>query len=160
MQSEPGDSQSQWAGVTDPDGAAFGLIAAVAGNPDDGMPVERLGRIAWLSLNAPDAKLSQNFYQRVIGWQSNLMKEIDGDQRSPRFEMQIDGDHTAAEINQVDGDGSDVPSVWLIHLPVNDLDESLQKVSDHGGKIIQRLDSENTAVIRDPVGVYLALQAG
>ena len=53
-----------------------------------------------------------------------------------------------------------IPSVWLIHLPVGDLVESLRRVNAGGGEVINEFVKAEYAVVRDPVGVYLALQTG
>ncbi len=45
-------------------------------------------------------------------------------------------------------------------MPVDDLVESLRRVSEGGGEVIKEYAEAKYAVVRDPVGVYLALQAG
>lgn len=52
-----------------------------------------------------------------------------------------------------------IPSVWLIHLPVDNFIESLRRFRESGGAVIKELVEVNHAIIRDPVGVLLGLQA-
>ena len=52
-----------------------------------------------------------------------------------------------------------VASVWILSLPVDDFDESLRRVREGGGEIVAEATRAGHAVIRDPVGVYVALQA-
>lgn len=158
--SKTDDGQSQWAVLEDPIGAAFGIIPVVPDESGSTEQNERIGCICWLTLAVEDALASRDFYRQVIGWNSKSIDAEDGDDQVANFEMQMDNDIAAAEICQFRSDDADVPSVWLIHLPVADLAESLRRVSECGGKVIKEYGHAKYAVIRDPVGVYFALQAG
>ncbi len=74
--------------------------------------------------------------------------------------MQIDNSTSAAEIRRSRNEQDGIPPVWLIYLPVGDIAESLRRVREGGGQVIQEFAEAGYAVVRDPVGVYLALQAG
>ena len=65
----------------------------------------------------------------------------------------------SAEIGTVDDDNEGIPAVWILRLPVGDLKESLRRVRDGGGEILKESPDVQYAIIRDPVGVYFALQA-
>jgi hypothetical protein len=160
MHEKADDGRSQWAVLGDQFGAAFGIIPVVTGESDTANQNERFGRISWLSLTVPDAIASQAFYQHVVGWNPRPMKTENRDEHASRFEMQIDNDIEAAEICQHRSGFGEIPSVWLIHLPVDDLVESLRRVNEGGGEVIQEFAVESYAIVRDPVGVYLALQTG
>ncbi len=160
MHSETDDGQCQWAVLTDQFGAAFGVIPAVPGETESMGQDERRGCISWLSLTVPDASSSREFYQRVVGWNAKPIEAQTGERQFTEFEMQIDDETTAAGICRICNEHSGIPAVWLIHLPVGDLDESLRRVSECGGEVVQELAEANHALVRDPVGVYLALQAG
>lgn len=151
MHGKDQDGHSLWAGLIDPDGAAFGIIPAVPsvsvpGESDEAGPI---GCISWLSLWVPDAQSSRNFYQRVVGWESA------GDD-GRRYEMGIGSETKVAEICQSEA-GKAMPAVWLIHLPVDDLRQSVLLVESEGGEVIQ--DSSDTAIVRDPIGVHFAIQS-
>jgi predicted enzyme related to lactoylglutathione lyase len=158
--SQADDGKSQWAVLVDQVGAAFGIIPVVAGESDTTGKNERRGRISWLSLTVPDAVASQDFYQQVVGWNAKSIAMEDGEGHFAGFEMQIDNEIAAAEICPYPSEYSDFPSVWLIHLPVDDLVESLRRVSECGGEVIRESANAKYAVVRDPVGVFLALEAG
>jgi hypothetical protein len=66
---------------------------------------------------------------------------------------------SAAEICHAGGDNAGIPPVWILSLPVDDFEESLRLVREGGGEIIKRSTDAGHAVIRDPVGVCIALQA-
>lgn len=157
LHSKADDGSSQWAVLTDPVGAAFGLIPVVAGGSESAVQDEPQGRISWLSLTVPDAASSRDFYQRVVGWKAKSIETGDGEEQLAGFEMQFENGTAAAEIRQPQ---SGIPSVWLLHLSVGDLAESLRRVIDGGGEVIAECTNAERAVIRDPVGVCVALQAG
>lgn len=153
MRSDSEDKPSQWAGLLDPQGAAFGLISALPPDPSYTQPSEPIGCIRWLSLASANASASRDFYEKVIGW-----KAMPCDAGN-KFEM-TQGEHVAAEIHQTVQADNRVASVWLIHVPVGDLTESLRRVQTGGGEVILEFAGGRTAIIRDPVGVQIALQMG
>jgi predicted enzyme related to lactoylglutathione lyase len=159
MHGKADDGHSQWAVLSDQIGAAFGIIPVVTGEPDDTQSKERIGCISWLSLRVPDASASRDFYQRVVGWNAKSIETGDHERHAPIYEMQIDDGSAVAEIRQFRSEHNSIPPVWLIHLPVDDLAESLRRVSEGGGEVIKAFAEEGYAIIRDPVGVFLALQA-
>lgn len=159
MHSKTESGESQWAALQDPHGAAFGVIPVVP--PDSIKPNERQGRIVWLSLAAADAKASRDFYQTVIGWTANSIEYQDTESHGVAdagFEMSIGDGPRVAEIRQVSDDDG-IPPVWLLHLPVDDFDDSLKCVQDLGGEVVRVCEKSQNAVIRDPVGVFFAIQA-
>ena len=159
MHGKDDNGQSQWAVLTDQYGAAFGVIPVVDEELESRGRNERIGCISWLSLTVPDASASRDFYQQVVGWNARPIENQNAACDGADFEMRIDNETAAAEIRQFRREQNGIPSVWLIHLPVDDLSESLRRVQAGGGEVIQEFAEAKWAVIRDPVGVYLALQA-
>ncbi len=145
--------QSQWAVLVDPMGAAFGLIPVVGGETETAAELESVGCIAWLTLAVSDVSSTCKFYEQVVGWAA-VSAEVEGG-----FEMRRPDGVASAEIGTVDGDNEGIPTVWILSLPVGDLEESLRQVRDGGGEIIRESTDVGHAVIRDPVGVCIALQA-
>jgi predicted enzyme related to lactoylglutathione lyase len=163
IMSQTEEGQSQWAVLTDQDGAAFGVIPVVEeSGSETGSKTQndRIGSISWLSLTVADAIQSCDFYRQVIGWNGKSMDNMNTENASVKFEMQIDDEAAAAEICQRRSEEEGIPSVWLMHLPVDDLAESLQRVRESDGEVIEEYNEADYAVVRDPVGVYLALRAG
>ena len=93
------------------------------------------------------------FYEQVIGW-SAASAEAES-----RFDMRAPDGVAAAEICPMNDDNERIPSVWILGLPVDDFDESLRRVREGGGEIVKEVTGVGHAVIQDPVGVYVALQA-
>ena len=145
------DGRSEWAVLLDPVGAAFGVVPVVGDELEIVDQPETVGRISWLTLAVADVSSTCDFYEQVIGWSASA--EVGGG-----CEMRRPDGVSAAEICRAGGDNEGIPPVWILSLPVDDLEESLRLVREGGGEIIQGSTDAGRAVIRDPVGVYLALQ--
>jgi uncharacterized protein len=153
MHAKGDDGQSQWAVLIDPAGGAFGVIPVVVDESIGASDLDRIGRISWLSLAASDVASMCEFYEQVIGW-SAASADAEGG-----FEMRRPDGVAAAEICPLSDDNAGIPSVWILSLPVDDFDESLRRVREGGGGIVKEVPGAGHAIIQDPVGVYIALQA-
>ncbi|RMF75950.1 MAG: hypothetical protein D6738_02550 [Acidobacteria bacterium] len=148
------DGRSQWAVLTDPAGAAFGVIPVVGDGPVAEARPGRVGRIAWLTLVVPDVPSACRFYERVVGWSAAPTEAAGG------VEMRRPDGVAVADIRRPGPDEADVPTAWILGLPVDDLAESLRRVGEAGGTVLKGSADAGHAVIRDPVGACIALQAG
>jgi predicted enzyme related to lactoylglutathione lyase len=153
MHGKGDDGQSQWAVLVDPMGAAFGVIPVVDDESGAADQLENVGRISWLTLVVSDVPSACEFYEQVVGW-STASAAVDGG-----FEMRRPDGVSVATISHAGGDTEGIPSVWIISLPVGDFEESLRLVLDGGGEIIKGSTDAGHAVVRDPIGVCIALQA-
>jgi uncharacterized protein len=165
------DGESHWAVLRDPNGAAFGVIPVVPGGsapqgegaspPEAGGPA---GRILWLDLTVPDATATRAFYQQVVGWSVQDVEMTDRDERYADYNMLGENGNPAAGVCHARGWNADLPPIWMIYLPVGDLDESLRRVREEGGKVIKSAQGKDGkcayAAIQDPVGACLALVPG
>lgn len=154
------DDQDRWAVLADPAGAAFGIIPVVNDEPKPAEECKRFGCIAWLTLVVPDTESARSFYQQVIGWSSNADAVGNAAAPATNFEMLLADGSAAAEICHNIDAHQDIPLTWLISLPVDDMLESLRRAQASGGEVIWSNSQSNYAILRDPVGVYFALQAG
>jgi predicted enzyme related to lactoylglutathione lyase len=152
MNGKGDNEESQWAVLLDPAGAAFGVIPAVADDSNGASHLGRIGCISWLSLVVSDVPSMCGFYEQVVGWSAASAGTEGG------FEMRRPDGVAAAEICPVNDGNQSILSVWILTLPVDDLDESLRHVRDGGGEIVKEAAGSGHAVIRDPVGVHVALQ--
>ncbi len=162
MHGKDDGGQSQWAVFLDPNGAAFGMIPVVPaeGAPPTGGVAAQAGRISRLDLTLPDAPVARDFYSQVIGWSVQEVDAVDADGPYTDYSMLGFGGKPAACIHHARGVNANRPPVWLIHLPVGDLDESLRRVPQEGGQVIASPggDGEQAcAVVQDPIGAYLAI---
>ncbi len=162
--------ESQWAVLLDPNGAAFGIVPVVsaehmAAADDDasGDMAAPMGCIAWIDLTVADVEETRDFYRQVVGWSAGGVEMEDASGRYTDCKLFGDDDNPAAAICHARG-ANRVPPVWMICLPVGDLAESLRRVREEGGQVIQatrRMDGKYaSAAIQDPVGACLALVSG
>jgi len=153
--------QSQWAVFTDPVGAAFGIIPLVA---TEESPLLEGGRIAWLDLTVADASETRDFYRDVVGWSAEDVAMTDASGPYADYALCTPDGTAVAGVCHARGVNEGLPPVWLICLPVGDLDESLSRAREEGGEVVDaRKGSAGDhvyAVVRDPVGVCLALVPG
>jgi len=153
--------QSQWAVLADPNGAAFGIIPVVA--PESIPPLEG-GRIAGLDLAVTDASKTRDFYQDVVGWSAQEVGMNDASGPYADYGLSTPDGTPVAGVRHARGVNEGLPPVWLICLPVGNLDESLSRTREEGGEVVDArtgtAEGYTYAVVRDPVGVYLALVPG
>ena len=153
MHGKSADGQSQWPVLVDPMGAAFGVIPVVVDESNGASSLDNIGCIAWLSLVVSDVSSMCEFYEQVVGW-SAAPADTEGG-----FEMRRSDGVAVAEIFPLNDDNERFASVWILSLPVDDFEESLRQVRKNGGEIVKETKAARYAIIRDPVGVYIALQA-
>ena len=153
--------QSQWAVLADPNGAAFGIIPVVA---PEAIPALEGGRIAWLDLTVTDASETRDFYRDVVGWSAEdvVMKDASGQYTD--YALCTPDGTSVAGVCHARGVNDGLPPVWLICLPVGDLEESLSRAREAGGEVVDVREGSagdyTYAVVRDPVGLCLALVRG
>ena len=168
MHGRDDDGNSQWAVLLDPNGAAFGIIPVVSEEPiprNEDAPSRdagaRVGCISWLDLTVSDAAATRDFYRQVVGWSVQDVEMEDAGERYADYNLLCDDGNLAAGVCHARGVNVSLPPIWLIYLPVGDLDESLRRVREGGGKILKEMrgtDGEYAyAVVQDPVGACLAL---
>ena len=141
--------------VQDPTGAVFavwqpkkGIGAEVFGEP---------GALAWNELCTHDVGAATTFYGGLFGWRANQVTSADG-QEYTMFDLE---GQPASGMIAIREEWGEMPSNWFIYLAVEDLEESLTRVEEMGGKVIhQPMEVENVgrfSFIQDAVGAYLSL---
>jgi predicted enzyme related to lactoylglutathione lyase len=168
MHSKDDGGKSQWAVLLDPNGAAFGIMPVVSAEsitPDEGGAsrdaAERAGCIFWLTLTVSDAPTTRDFYRQVVGWSVQNIEKEDVKEAYADYDMLGDDGNPTARVCHARSSNLGLPPVWLMHLPVGDLSESLRRVREGGGEIIKATQETDgtyaSAVVQDPVGACLAL---
>ena len=118
-----------------------------------------VGTIVWRDLTVENASDIRDFYSEVVGWkpESVSMGEYDD------FNMNAPQSGTpVAGVCHARGTNSDLPTQWLNYVVVNDLDHSIERCKELGGKILlgpKDMGQARYCVIRDPAGAVLALYA-
>lgn len=168
MHGKDDDGVSQWAVLLDPNGAAFGIIPVVSANMIPQVeaaasrdPSTPTGRICGLDLTVADASATRDFYQKVSGWAVLDVPVEDASGSWTDYDMLGADGNRAARIRHARGENTDLPPAWMVHLPVDDLPESLRRVEAEGGTVLKSTeegDGERAhAVVRDPVGACFVL---
>ncbi len=109
------------------------------------------GKICYIELPSRSVDESSKFYHNVFGWQ--IRRRGDG---SVAFD---DGVEQVSGIWRTDRKPAEEIRM-LVHIMVDDMEETIKKVKDHGGTIVQPVGMdapEITAHFRDPSGNILGL---
>lgn len=160
------DETGQWSVLLDPGGAAFGIIAVVPAEelPPMDASTTRVGRIAWVDLTVPDAPATRDFYRQVMGWSVRAAAPEEAGERHADTTMIDARGNPVAGIRSSRGVNPWAPPVWRIHLPVGDLSQSVRRVQEEGGEILQSTRGDDEAYawveVQDPVGASFALVQG
>jgi len=117
------------------------------------------GTFCWIELGTTDAGAAKKFYSELFGWSAN---DIPAGPGMIYTMLQLDGKDVAAlyeltEQHRAQG----VPSHWLPYVAVASADESAEKVTSLGGKVIMApfdvMDVGRMSLIQDPAGAMFAL---
>lgn len=117
-----------------------------------------VGAIAWTDLTVGDADGIKNFYRQVVGWEPSPVSMGDYDD----FSMTAPASGRAvAGVCHARGGNADLPPAWLIYIVVEDVDRSVARSTELGGKVIVAPkgmgEHGRYAVIEDPAGAVAAL---
>lgn len=116
-----------------------------------------VGKIGWVDMTTGDAAVVRDFYEAVVGWDSEDVSM--GDYSD--FSMLTPGSgDCVAGICHARGSNAELPPGWLIYITVADVDASAQACRDHGGRLLvepRGLAGGRFCVIEDPGGSVAAL---
>ncbi len=117
------------------------------------------GMIEWVDLSTPDVEHARRFYGELLGWTFDVH----------RTDM---GEYVVAEADgrQVAGmmapshDAADQPSTWTTFVRVDDIEDTVGKVTDAGGTVaappFEIPGGARVAVVTDRTGAMFALICG
>ncbi len=116
------------------------------------------GSIGWIDLTVPDAERVRDFYQSVTGWAPSA---VDMGGYNDFCMHPAAGAEPVAGICHARGENAAMPPQWLIYITVDDLDESVRRCAELGGKLCVPVRtmgaSGRCCVIEDPAGAVAAL---
>ena len=119
-----------------------------------------VGSIGWVDLTVPDAEGVRDFYTQVVGWTSQPL-DMGG---YSDFVMNAPGSGDGkAGICHARGANAGQPPVWMVYLMVADLDASVARCEELGGKVLVPVRSAGGGrfcVIQDPAGAIAGLFQG
>jgi len=109
----------------------------------------QVGRVVWHELVSTDVEKAKSFYTELLGWEINVWKPGEFDYQMIHANGQDHGGFFPLE-------ESGVPSHWIAHVQVEDVDEAIARTEKLGGKVqMGPLDVPEVgrfAAIRDPQG--------
>lgn len=114
-----------------------------------------VGAPAWFETHTKSFAASVSFYENVFDWDTHAMSDTD----ELRYTTQGEGDTALAGIMDAAGHlPEDVPSHWMFYVQVANVDDSLARVTELGGQIVNGPDDSpfgRLATIADPQGALL-----
>lgn len=116
------------------------------------------GLIGWFDLTVADAETIRDFYSAVVGWKWSEVGM--GGYSDYCMNLPATGDTVAGICHRRDLNAN-LPSQWLMYITVEDLDQSIAKVLELGGKVLEPArgyaGQGRFCVIQDPAGAVAAL---
>ncbi|HEX7182825.1 MAG TPA: VOC family protein [Thermoanaerobaculia bacterium] len=117
-----------------------------------------IGSIGWVDLTVENADKVRDFYKEVVGWGTTPV----GMGEYSDYCMDEPGSgKSVAGVCHARGTNAGLPPQWLIYITVEDLDRSITRCTDLGGKVIAGPKGMGPqgryCVIQDPAGAVAAL---
>jgi predicted enzyme related to lactoylglutathione lyase len=149
--------KGRMATLTDPAGAFFGLWQP---NGHNGFEVvNEAGAPVWHQLTTRDFPRAVDFYTTVFGWQI----QVESDTPEFRYSNAIfDGEPL---LGVMDGSAflpEGEPSTWTIFLGVEDVDKTVELITEHGGSVVRGAEDTpygRLAAVTDPTGARFNLSS-
>lgn len=117
----------------------------------------QVGSIGWIDITVDDAEGLRDFYQAVVGWDSDGVSMGDYEDYSM---LTPESREAVAGICHARGSNADLKGGWLIYIVVADVDASAATCKQRGGEVLvgpRGLAGGRFCVIRDPSGATAAL---
>ncbi|HKK72979.1 MAG TPA: VOC family protein [Candidatus Krumholzibacteria bacterium] len=149
--SEPDVMKTRTFVGTDPKDLPLAFEATYRRQPDP-----RIGAFVWHDLTVDDAPALRDFYAAVVGWKSEPVSMGDYDD----FGLVAASGEQVAGVCHARGENAEVPPVWMSYVRVADLEASLRRAAELGGRVVVTTRThgrDRYAVVADPVGAVLTL---
>src|SRR5207237_1215355 len=100
------------------------------------------GKIGWIDLTVPNATEVRDFYQEVAGWTAQALSMGDYDD----YCMNPPGaDGAVCGICHARGANAGQPAVWMPYINVADLEASVTRCRERGGRLVGDIRSMGAA---------------
>lgn len=121
------------------------------------MEEQKVGHIVHFDLAVENHETVAEFYKEVVGWQKEGLSMGDYDDYVMKDK---EGDFLSGVCKSA-GPNAYLPPYWLIYVKVEDLDASLKRCTELGGKVIGEKrkfgEKQYYCLIQDPAGAYMML---
>jgi len=118
---------------------------------------KQVGTIGWIDMTVDDADGVRDFYQNVVGWETEAVSM--GDYSDYSMTLPESGEAVSG-ICHARGSNAELPGGWLIYITVADVEASAAACTAHGGEVLvgpKGLAGGRFCIIRDPSGATAAL---
>ena len=116
-----------------------------------------IGAVGWFDLTVPDAGSVRDFYEQVVGW--NSQNHDMGDYED--YVMTTPAGRGVAGVCHARGVNASIPPQWMLYVNVANLGESLERCKAMGGEVLGEVRDMGpygqVAYVKDPAGAALAL---
>ncbi len=143
--------------VADPQGAVFAIF-----KPTGEMKVggDAVGEIGWSELNTTDYESAWKFYSELFGWKHKSSFDMGPDGTYFMWHDATEG--TRGGMSNV-AKKMNIPPHWLYYVTVEDIDATVERVKNSGGKIMngpmEVPGGDKIAQCADPQGAHFAIYA-
>lgn len=138
--------------IQDPTGATVSLWQAKS-HIGAGV-VNKPGAMMWNELATRDVETAKNFYNKVLGWEYQV------DDKSG-YTMILNNGRMNGGMMQMDEKWGDMPPNWMVYFNLADLDGTLKKVEDLGGKVVMgKTEAAGVgyfSIVSDPAGAVCTI---
>ena len=115
------------------------------------------GAFSWSELMTSDPEAASKFYGALFGWTVEMMDMGTG----PYNVVKVGDTSVGGIMGKPPGTPAGMPSMWGCYVTVTNVDETLAKVRNLGGKVLMEpMDIKGVgrmAVIQDPQGAALSV---
>jgi predicted enzyme related to lactoylglutathione lyase len=145
----------RFAVLTDPQGAVFAMYSPSNAPAPEGPPA--LGDMSWHELTTTDYAAAFDFYSALFGWEKKGAMDM-----GPMGTYQMFGTR-GRMLGGMMNKTADMPMPpnWLVYARVDDVTGVVQRVKDHGGKLlhgpVEVPGGDLIAVCMDPQGAAFAV---
>ena len=150
-------SVGRFAVLADPQGAVFAVFKPLEATD---APSDAPGQFSWSELNATDYEAAWSFYSTLFGWKHRSSMEM-GPGETYFMWTDAEGKTKGGMSNLAKQ--MNVPSHWLHYVTVADIHQTLERIKDKGGKILngpmEIPGDDLIAQCLDPQGAAFAIYA-
>jgi predicted enzyme related to lactoylglutathione lyase len=140
--------------ISDSQGAVLMLLRATGGDPTD--DTQFLNEWSWAELWTNDTQAAVDFYHALAGYDAMRFPDADGGER---ILLGTDG---KARATVVPLPWDDVEPNWIPYNPVANAADTMQRIVDAGGTVLEKAGSDDesvtVAIVMGPTGGVFAIQ--
>ena len=125
-------NQGTFAVLSDPQGAVFCIYKSASDMPSPEGPPQT-GEFSWHELNTSDHESAWSFYEKLFGWEKTTSMDM-----GPELGTYQMYGRQGTELGGMFNKPKEMPGppFWLYYAKVDDVHQTVEKVKDNGGKIL------------------------